>query len=221
MVPPVTGSTTGFLFVCTHRTLMDMVVLATVLGRNVPAVTYSISRLSEILSLIRTVRLSRDRQADAEGIRAGLANGDLVVCGGHHMQGALPAPVQRPLRRANRPHRAGGHELPRRPPPRDGARRWKATDPIFFFMNPRPIYEVTFLNQLPLEATCTAGKSPHDVAKYVQRILAASLGFECTKFTRKDKYRNLTGIDGTVNFKLATSPMERVKEVLGFLRCTI
>ncbi|CAL9180686.1 unnamed protein product [Musa hybrid cultivar] len=79
VVPPVTGSTTGFLFVCTHRTLMDMVVLATVLGRTVPAVTYSISRLSEILSLIRTVRLRRDRQADAEGIRAELANGDLVL----------------------------------------------------------------------------------------------------------------------------------------------
>ncbi|CAL9200435.1 unnamed protein product [Musa hybrid cultivar] len=46
---------------------------------EVPAVTYSISRLSEILSLIRTVRLRRDRQADAEGIRAELANGDLVL----------------------------------------------------------------------------------------------------------------------------------------------
>ncbi|CAL9123291.1 unnamed protein product [Musa acuminata var. zebrina] len=46
---------------------------------EVPAITYSISRLSEILSLIRTVRLRRDRQEDAEGIRAELANGDLVL----------------------------------------------------------------------------------------------------------------------------------------------
>ncbi|CAD5186517.1 unnamed protein product [Musa acuminata subsp. malaccensis] len=158
---------------------------------EVPAVTYSISRLSEILSLIRTVRLRRDRQADAEGIRAELANGDLVLT-----DRIVPVAMN---------YRVG---------------LLHATDPIFFFMNPRPIYEVTFLNQLPLEATSTAGKSPHDVANYVQRILAASVGFECTKFTRKDKYRKLAGKDGTVNFKLATSPMERVKEVLGFLRCT-
>ncbi|URE47779.1 glycerol-3-phosphate acyltransferase [Musa troglodytarum] len=78
--PPVTSSTIGFLVACTHRTLMDPVVLSTVLGRKVPAVTDSISFLSEIQSPIRTVRLSRDRQADAERIGAELANGDPVVC---------------------------------------------------------------------------------------------------------------------------------------------
>ncbi|MQL73168.1 hypothetical protein Taro_005514 [Colocasia esculenta] len=74
--PTPTSTTSGVLFVCTHRTLMDPVVLALVLGRRVPAVTYSISRQSEILSPIPTVRLSRDRRVDSDRIKAELARGD-------------------------------------------------------------------------------------------------------------------------------------------------
>jgi hypothetical protein len=91
-------------------------------------------------------------------------------------------------------------------------------DPIFFFMDPNSVYEVTFLNQLREEETCAAGESAHDVANCVQRMLAATLGFQCTNFNRKDKYHMLAGTDGTVNPKPAKSSnwVDWVKDAIGF-----
>ncbi|CAO2167937.1 unnamed protein product [Urochloa humidicola] len=191
----------GTLFACNHQTLMDPVILSTVLRRKVTAVTYSLSGFSEVIAPIPTVRLTRDRRRDAEIMRRELARGDLVVC----PEGTtcrepyllrfspLFAEVAGDGEVTPTAVRAGGTMFHG-----STVRGYKWLDSVFFLMNPAPWYEIRIL--APVATTAGGGGggdvSSRDVANGVQRVIGDELGFECTGLTRRDKYRMIAGHDG-------------------------
>ncbi|KAJ0453621.1 putative glycerol-3-phosphate 1-O-acyltransferase [Helianthus annuus] len=188
----------GRLYVCNHRTLLDPLYLSFGLKKPFAAVTYSLSRMSEILSPIKTVRLTRDREQDSKTMDKMLKLGDLVVCpegttcrepyllrfsplfaelSDHIIPVALDTYVS-----MFHGTTAGG---------------LKCLDPFMFMMNPRSAYSVRFLDQV--HGTSDSRSTRYDVANHVQSEIGKALEFECTSLTRKDKYLVLAGNEGFVS----------------------
>ncbi|CAO2205668.1 unnamed protein product [Urochloa humidicola] len=199
-----TGGHRGTLFACNHQTLMDPVILSTVLRRPVTAVTYSLSGFSEAIAPIPTVRLTRDRRADGEIMRRQLAGGgDLVVCpeGTTCREPYLLrfSPLFAEVVAAGEVTltpaavRAGGAMFHG-----STVRGHKWLDSVFFLMNPAPWYEIRILEPVATAAGGGGGgaATSRDVANGVQRVIGDELGFECTELTRRDKYRMIAGHDG-------------------------
>ncbi|RCV30193.1 hypothetical protein SETIT_6G074300v2 [Setaria italica] len=192
------GRRRGTLFACNHQTLMDPVILSTVLRRKVTAVTYSLAGFSELIAPIPTVRLTRDRRRDSRIMRSELEQGDLVVC----PEGTT---CREPYLLRFSPlfaEIAGGEVTP--VAVRAGGamfhgstvRGHKWLDSVFFLMNPAPWYEIRLLAPVPTGGGGGASSSSRDVANGVQRMIGDELGFECTELTRRDKYRMIAGHDG-------------------------
>uniref|UniRef100_A0A6N2MYQ3 Phospholipid/glycerol acyltransferase domain-containing protein n=1 Tax=Salix viminalis TaxID=40686 RepID=A0A6N2MYQ3_SALVM len=173
----------GLIHVCNHRTLLDPLSLSFALKKSFTAVTYSLSRLSEILSPIRTVRLTRDREQDAGMMERLLNEGDLVVC----PEGTT---CREPyLLRFSPLFAEMSDEIV--PVALDTqvsmfygttAGGLKCLDPLFFLMNPRPGYTIQLLDVVSGLTALSDGndKSRFDIANYVQSEIGKALSFECT-----------------------------------------
>ncbi|KAJ3687450.1 hypothetical protein LUZ61_016614 [Rhynchospora tenuis] len=190
----------GQLFICNHRTLIDPIYISVAINRPVQAVCYSLSRVSEILSPISTIRLTRNREEDAMIMKKLLDRGESVVvcpegttCREPYLLRFSPlftelsdevVPVAVNVKTSMfYATTAGG---------------WKCFDSLYYLMNPSMCYEVQFLDKINTSDVRSRKYSSTDMANRVQREIGKALGFQCTMLTRKDKYMMLAENDGIV-----------------------
>ncbi|KAF5739974.1 glycerol-3-phosphate acyltransferase 3 [Tripterygium wilfordii] len=187
----------GRLYVCNHRTLLDPLFVSAALMKPLTAVTYSLSKVVESFSPIKTIRLTRNRDTDSKKMKELLSQGDLVVC----PEGTT---CREPYLLRFSPLFA---ELSDEIVPialdfqvsmlyGTTAGGLKCLDPVLLLMNPTTICCVKVLDELPRQFK--VGKSKFEVANHVQSQISKALDFECTSFTRKDKYMLLAGNEGIV-----------------------
>ncbi|CAM0956205.1 unnamed protein product [Alopecurus aequalis] len=199
--PPaaVDGGGSGRLYACNHRTLLDPIAISSALGKPVFAVTYSLSPLSELLSPIPLLRLTRGRDEDRRRMSSLLTRGDVVVCpeGTTCREPYLLrfSPLFAEL--ADEVSPVAVDERSTMFYGTSTAPAAKCFDSVFFLMNPRPEYSVHFLEPVPTDNP----RGSIEVANQVQGMLAGALGFTPTALTRKDKYLLLAGNEGVVATK--------------------
>ncbi|XVF22050.1 hypothetical protein REPUB_Repub12eG0140700 [Reevesia pubescens] len=186
----------GRLYVCNHRTLLDPLYLSFSLQKDLTAVTYSLSRVSEFLAPIKTVRLARDRDQDGKMMEKLLNQGDLVIypegttCREPYLLRFSPLFAEMsddivPVAMDSQVSMFYGTT----------AGGWRCLDPLFFLMNAQPSYTVQMLDAVSGLSHCRdhGERSRFDVANHVQNEIGKALGFACTRLTRKDKYVILAG----------------------------
>ncbi|CAO2192652.1 unnamed protein product [Urochloa humidicola] len=193
----------GHLYVCNHRTLLDPVYISVMLNKKVSAVTYSVSRVSELLSPIQTIRLTRNRDEDRRRMEHSLQKGDLVICPEGttcrepYLLRFSPLFVELvdevyPVALVNWSYMFYG----------TSTGRSKYMDHFYYFMNPHPAYVVEFMDRMPTHMVINGRRcESYEVANMVQGEIARVLRFEPTKLTRKDKYMILAGNEGVVDTK--------------------
>ncbi|URE19292.1 glycerol-3-phosphate acyltransferase [Musa troglodytarum] len=187
------------LYISNHRTLLDPLYISAVLGHHVTATTYSVSRISEMLSPVRTVRLTRNREQDKGLMKKLLHEGALVVC----PEGTtcrepylirfspLFAEVSEdvvPVALESRVSMFYG----------TSTSKLKFLDPLCFLMNPFPRYAVEFMEKVATGWIGGNKCSSCEIANHLQGEIGKRLGFECTSFTRRDKYLMLASNDGSL-----------------------
>ncbi|CAN0914068.1 Probable glycerol-3-phosphate acyltransferase 3, partial [Linum grandiflorum] len=174
------GTGTGTLYVCNHKTLFDPLYISMCLNKPLTAVTYSLSKFSEVMAPIKTIRITRNKDKDLKLIKDLLAKGDLALC----PEGTT---CREPYLLRFSPMFA---EVAKDIVPvaidmqstmfyGTTAGGLKGFDPLFVLMNPWVTCTLRILDKLPEWMVEGRGMSRIEVSNYVQSRIAKAMNFEC------------------------------------------